>query len=93
MLTEPRDAVVLAALDAIAPDRAGLASALQALSGRARELTQGWTMPVREADEPPLDSGALGTEIAPDALTVTIGFGASLFETLRAQGARRSSSG
>ena len=31
----------------------------------ARELTQGSRMPIGEADDPPLDSGALGTEIAP----------------------------
>jgi deferrochelatase/peroxidase EfeB len=79
VLTEPRDAVVLAALDVIAPDRAGLLLALQALSSRARELTQGSELGVREADDPPLDSGALGPDIAPDALTVTIGFGASLY--------------
>jgi deferrochelatase/peroxidase EfeB len=80
VLTEPRDAVVLAALDAIAGDRAKLAAALAALSGRTRELTQGWRMPRREPDEPPLDSGALGAEIAPDGLTVTIGLGHSLFD-------------
>ena len=65
VLTEPRDAVVLAALDAIASDQTQLFLGLQALSARARELTQGWRMPVREADDPPLDSGALGTVIAP----------------------------
>jgi deferrochelatase/peroxidase EfeB len=71
---------VLAALDSIAPDRDRLILALQTLSARARELTQGWRMPVGEVDEPPLDSGALGVDVAPDALTVTIGLGASLFE-------------
>ncbi|MDA0165947.1 Dyp-type peroxidase [Solirubrobacter ginsenosidimutans] len=80
VLTEPRDAVVLASLDAIAADQAILAASLATLSGRARELSQGWRMPVREPDDPPLDSGALGTEIAPDGLTVTIGFGHSLFD-------------
>jgi deferrochelatase/peroxidase EfeB len=80
VLTEPRDAVVLAALDSVATDVGALLGGLQLLSARARELTQGWTMPVREAEDPPMDSGALGTEIDPDALTVTIGFGASLFE-------------
>ena len=80
VLTEPRDAVVLAALDSVATDLGALVAGLRLLSARARELTQGWAMPVREPDEPPPDSGALGTEIAPDALTVTIGFGASLFE-------------
>ncbi|WP_028062757.1 Dyp-type peroxidase [Solirubrobacter soli] len=80
VLTEPRDAVVLAALDSVATDLGALFAGLQLLSARARELTQGQTMPVREPDDPPIDSGALGTEIAPDALTVTIGFGASLYE-------------
>jgi deferrochelatase/peroxidase EfeB len=80
VVTEPRDAVVLAALDAIAPDQATLFLGLQALSARARELTQGWRMPVGETDDPPLDSGALGPVIAPGGLTVTIGFGASLYE-------------
>ncbi|HEY6891210.1 MAG TPA: Dyp-type peroxidase [Solirubrobacter sp.] len=79
VLTEPRDAVVLAALDGIASGRDALLLSLQTLSGRARELTQGSRVPAREADEPPLDSGAVGPVIAPDALTVTIGFGASLY--------------
>jgi deferrochelatase/peroxidase EfeB len=69
-----------AALDAIAPDRARLMQALQALSVRARALTQGSTLPLQEVDEPPADSGTLGTTIPPDALTVTIAFGASLFD-------------
>ena len=80
VLTEPRDAVVFAALDGIATGRDALLLGLQTLSGRARELTQGSRVPAGEADEPPLDSGALGPVIAPDALTVTIGFGASLYE-------------
>jgi deferrochelatase/peroxidase EfeB len=80
VLTEPRDAVVLAAFDAVASGQAALFAGLQALSSRARELTQGFTLAVGEADDPPLDSGALGTEIAPGGLTVTIGFGASLYE-------------
>jgi len=68
------------ALDAIAPDRAALIQGLRTLSNRARQLAGGTTMGPQEADEPPADSGTLGTTIAPDALTVTIGFGASLFD-------------
>jgi deferrochelatase/peroxidase EfeB len=80
VLHEPRDAVVLASMDSIAADRSKLSNALQALSSRARELTQGSQLRIGEVDEPPLDSGALGTDIDPDALTVTMGFGASLFD-------------
>jgi deferrochelatase/peroxidase EfeB len=69
-----------AALDAIATDRATLIQGLQALSSRARQLAAGTSMARQEPDEPPADSGTLGTTIAPDALTVTIGFGATLFD-------------
>jgi deferrochelatase/peroxidase EfeB len=69
-----------AALDAVAADRGTLAGALEALSSKARELTQGSKMFDLEYDEPPSDSGTLGPVIPPDGLTVTIGFGHSLFD-------------
>jgi len=80
ILTPPPEQASFLALDAIAPDRGSLAIGLQELSSRARELTQGSTIPPQEVDDPPVDSGTLGTTIAPDALTVTIGFGAALFD-------------
>lgn len=68
------------ALDAFAPDTSTLAEAIQAMSGRARELAVGGAVPVLEVDAPPADSGILGPVNAPDDLTVTIAFGASLFD-------------
>jgi deferrochelatase/peroxidase EfeB len=70
----------LVALDSFAPDRDTLREALQALSTRARQLAMGGPVPLLEVDAPPADSGILGPDNAPDALTVTIGFGASLFD-------------
>ena len=70
----------LVALDSLAPDTRTLMQALQALSHRARELTTGGPVPLLEVDAPPADSGTLGPDNAPDALTVTIGFGSSLFD-------------
>jgi len=68
------------ALDSICGGRAELMGALQTISSRARELTRGGAFPVEEYDAPPADSGTLGPVIAPDGLTVTIAFGASLFD-------------
>jgi deferrochelatase/peroxidase EfeB len=68
------------ALDSIAPNRSTLVAALKDLSTRARELTQGSTVGTEELDDPPPDSGILGPVNAPDELTVTIAFGASLFD-------------
>ena len=80
VITPGDNEATFASLDAIALDRGQLASALEALSARARDLSQGSIARIGEVDDPPADSGTLGTVIAPDRLTVTISFGASLFD-------------
>jgi deferrochelatase/peroxidase EfeB len=80
VITPGDNEATFAALDAIALSRAQLASALEALSARARDLSQGTVARIGEVDDPPGDSGTLGPVIAPDRLTVTISFGASLFD-------------
>ena len=80
ILSKPQAQGTLIALDSIAPNRQLLAEALQTLSARARGLTQGETVGAQEIDDPPPDSGILGQIDTPDALTVTIAFGASLFD-------------
>jgi deferrochelatase/peroxidase EfeB len=78
-----------AALDCFAPNRDILAETLQALSQRAGQLAVGGSIPLLEADAPPADSGILGPDNAPDSLTVTIAFGASLFDGRYGLAARR----
>ncbi len=80
ILTPAQAQATFVALDSIAPDRSVLATALQNLSTRARSLTRGDTVGAEELDDPPPDSGILGSVNAPDGLTVTIAFGASLFD-------------
>jgi len=80
VVTPGDNEATFAALDAIALDRGQLATALEALSARARDLSQGTIARIGEVDNPPGDSGTLGPTIAPDRLTVTISFGASLFD-------------
>jgi deferrochelatase/peroxidase EfeB len=80
ILTPAPAQATFVALDAIVPERLVLQEALQALSTRARALTAGGPYPRLEVDDPPADSGVLGPINAPDSLTVTIAFGASLFD-------------
>jgi deferrochelatase/peroxidase EfeB len=89
ILTPAPAQATFAALDSIAADRPTLEEALQALSRRARELTVGGPIPLLDADDPPADSGILGPVNAPDALTVTIAFGASLFDGRYGLGSQR----
>jgi deferrochelatase/peroxidase EfeB len=80
ILTPAPAQATLVALDSIAPNREVLAETLRTLCTRARGLTQGETVGAQEIDDPPPDSGILGPLDAPDSLTVTIAFGASLFD-------------
>ncbi|HEY5316336.1 MAG TPA: Dyp-type peroxidase, partial [Solirubrobacteraceae bacterium] len=80
ILTPPQDQMTMLALDSIAPNGVVLFETLQALSGQARRLTQGDAVGVSEVDDPPPDSGILGAYDSPDGLTVTVAFGAALFD-------------
>jgi deferrochelatase/peroxidase EfeB len=80
ILSKAQAQATFIALDSIVPNRQLLAETLQTLSARARGLTQGETVGAQEIDDPPPDSGILGPVDTPDALTVTIAFGASLFD-------------
>jgi len=80
MTPRPRYAVFVA-FDAIAASQAQLADGLKTLSERARALTSGYDALLGSPGEGPTpDSGVLGTRVTPDALTITIGFGDSLFD-------------
>jgi deferrochelatase/peroxidase EfeB len=82
ILTPAPPHAVFAAFDAIAPSRAELATALQALSERARRLTRGYDALLGAPGEGPTpDSGILGPRGTPDGLTATVAFGASLFDS------------
>jgi deferrochelatase/peroxidase EfeB len=82
ILTPAPPHAIFAAFDAIAPSRAELATALEALSDRARRLTKGYDALLGAPGEGPTpDSGILGPRVTPDGLTVTIAFGASLFDS------------
>ncbi len=89
ILTPQQDHATFVALDAVVPGQGDLLQALRDLSARARSLTQGDAVGVREDDEPPPDSGILGEDNPPDGLTVTIAFGASLFDDRYGLAAKR----
>jgi deferrochelatase/peroxidase EfeB len=89
ILTARADHATFVALDSIAPDRPTLFEGLQALSGEARLLCEGDAVAVTELDDPPPDSGILGPVDSPDSQTVTIAFGASLFDARYGLGAAR----
>jgi deferrochelatase/peroxidase EfeB len=89
ILTTPPDHATFISLDATAGDRGTLIEGLQALSAQARRLCEGDAVGVLEADDPPPDSGILGAIDRPDTQTVTISFGASLFDERYGLAARR----
>ena len=80
IVDRPPPAACFAAFDLIAASRRELAELLQTLTRRARFLTAGGAPPNLGTGAPPSDSGTLGPVIPADGLTVTVGFGAGLFD-------------
>jgi deferrochelatase/peroxidase EfeB len=80
IVNPPPPAACFVAFNVTATSRAELIDLLQMLTARARFLTHGG-LPVNPGPiQPPSDSGTLGPEVPPDGLTVTVGFGSSLFD-------------
>jgi deferrochelatase/peroxidase EfeB len=76
----PPPAACFVSFNVTAANRAELIDLLKTLTDRARFLAEGG-MPANPGPvQPPSDSGTLGPEVPADGLTVTVGFGATLFD-------------
>lgn len=80
ILTPAPAAATFVSFDVIADDRAQLGELLRTLTARARFLTTGGVPTDLGVGAPPSDNGILGPDVPADALTVTVGVGASLFD-------------
>ena len=80
IVTPAPAAGVVAVFDVVAADRAALATALQDLTTVARRLVAGEAAAPLDPLKPPPDNLILGPAPQADALTITVGLGASLFD-------------
>ena len=76
----PQAAAMFVSLDAVVGSRPELVTTMAELTTRIRQLTAGWAPEAGDPLFPPPDSGILGASVGPSDLTVTVGFGASLFD-------------
>jgi deferrochelatase/peroxidase EfeB len=80
-VTTPRPpSGVVVAFDVLGTNRADLERLLRKLTERIAFLMQGGPAPEIDPKFPALDSGLLGPVVTPGNLTVTVAFGASLFD-------------
>ena len=81
IVTPQQASMMLVAFDVLASDKGELERLFRLLTERFAFLTQGGPAPaVTNPQLPPMDSGILGADIAPDNLTMTLSVGTSLFD-------------
>ena len=80
IVNPPPPAACFVSFNVTAANRGELVELLKTLTARARFLTQGGIPANHGPVEPPSDSGTLGPEIPADGLTITVGFGSTLFD-------------
>ena len=81
ILTAAPPAATFAAFDVTVQKRRELIDLLKELTGVSRFLATGGALPDPHGNfAPPADSGTLGPVVPADGLTVTVGFGSSLFD-------------
>jgi deferrochelatase/peroxidase EfeB len=81
IVTPQQASMMLVAFDVLASDKTDLERLFRLLTQRFAFLTKGGAAPaVSNPQLPPMDSGILGADIAPDNLTMTLSVGTSLFD-------------
>jgi deferrochelatase/peroxidase EfeB len=80
IVNPPPPAACFVSFNVTATGRGDLIDLLKTLTARARFLTQGGAPADPGPVQPPSDSGTLGPDVPADGLTVTVGFGSSLFD-------------
>lgn len=81
ILTKPQAYATFVSFNATAGTRAELIDLFKTITTRARFLTAGGTPADLGLASPPSDSETLGPEVPADGLTITVGVGASLFDS------------
>jgi len=80
ILTSAPSAALFAVFDLTVTSPAELAELMKALTVIARQAAVGGALPDRGLTAPPADNALLGSDPPADGLTVTVGFGASVFD-------------
>jgi deferrochelatase/peroxidase EfeB len=89
IITPAQRATAFVSFDVTADGRRELPDLLRTITDRARFLTAGGIPEPLGITAPPSDSGTLGPQVPADALTVTVGVGASLFDDRYGLAARK----
>ncbi len=89
VITPQPAAALVASFDVLAENRSELDQMFRLLTERCAFLMRGGAVPTVDPKLPPLDSGVLGPLVFPDALTITVAVGSTLFDDRYGLGSMR----